>query len=354
MSARRALTIFGYLIFIAAVSWLCFRHPVPDDFDRYMYEAIVRLRREPADIVYSQVKHESPRAEQSSILDSPDHMLKLQPLYAIRPAYLWLIALLSAGGLSIPNAINLISAASIAGIGVLLFFWTDLALLSALLLASAPILVLGRTGTPDALSAFFLLLGFWAIWKGRVYGLAPLLVSVLIRTDNVLVVLVVLIWLVYERRLTWTWAAGLSAIAIGTVLFINHFAHNYGWSVLFHWTFLGGYRSPADIPPGITAREYVSAVVRGLAHIFSYVTLWIFLGLAAWRRSPSCRQLLAVTGLASAAHFLLFPSAEERYLIWAFLVAGVSFILSVMSPEPYGSSLAGTASASTTQTLRPS
>jgi hypothetical protein len=354
MSAWRTLTVCCYLGFLAGLFWLCFRHPIPDDFDRYMYEAIVRLRRQPADVVYSIVKYENPRAEQSSILDSPDHMLKLQPLYAIRPAYLWLIALGSEAGLSIQNAINLISAASFWGIGVLLFVWTGHALPSALLIAYAPILVLGRLGTPDALSAFLVLLGLWAVWKGHVFGLAPLLLSVWVRTDNVLLVLIVLIWLVYERRLSWLPAAALSAVAIASVLLINHVAHNYGWAVLFHWTFLSGYRSPADIPPNVTVREYVSAVLQGLEHLFSYVALWILLGLAAWCHSRSCRSLLAVAGLACAAHFLLYPSTEQRYLIWAFVVIGVAFIDSVMLPDRNSFSLPGTVSASTTQSFRSS
>jgi hypothetical protein len=323
-----------YLVFITAISWFCVRHPIPDDFDRYMYEALVRSRHQSVEVVYSLVKHESPRAEESSILDSPDHMAKLEPLYAIRPAYLWLIAFVSDAGLPIQRAINLISAVSLWSIGVLILVWTGQALPSALLLASAPILVLGRIGSPDPLSAFFVLLGLWAVRKGHAFGLVPLLVSVWVRTDNVIVVFVTLIWLAYGGRISWRMAVAFSALAAASVLLINHLAHNYGWAVLFHWSFLSGYRSPADIPPHVTSLEYLSVFLQSLEHLLSYVSLWLLLALAAWWRLPSCRPLLSVVGLSVAIHFVLYPSAEDRYLIWAFVAAGVAFIDSIQPRHP--------------------
>jgi hypothetical protein len=316
------------------VSAFCFRHPIPDDFDRYMYEALVRRRHQPIEVVYSLLKHENPRAESSSILDSPDHLAKLEPLYAIRPAYLWLIALVANAGFPIQSAINLISAASLWGIGVLIFVWTDHALPSALLLAYAPILVLGRIGTPDALSALFVLLGLWAVSKGYNVGLVSLLLSVWIRTDNAILILIVLVWLVCAGKLSWRLAVALSVAAAASVLLINHLAHNYGWTVLFRWSFLSGYRSPADIPPHLTLREYVTVVFKSLEHLFSYVTLWVLLGMAAWWRSRSSRAVLAVVTLASVFHFVLYPSSEERYFIWAFVVVAVIFIESIQSPDP--------------------
>ena len=43
---------------------------MPDDFDRYVYEALIRTERQPIRDVYNIVKHENLRAESSSILDS--------------------------------------------------------------------------------------------------------------------------------------------------------------------------------------------------------------------------------------------------------------------------------------------
>src|SRR5207302_2416196 len=138
--------------------------------------------------VYETVKDESPRAEASTILDSPDHLAKLEPLYKIRPLYIFLIAAIAATGISIQHTINLISAASLFGIGIALGVWTRRLLLSALIAMSALIAVLGRMGTPDALSAAAVIFALLAITReGIDLGCMLLLVSVWIRTDNVIV-----------------------------------------------------------------------------------------------------------------------------------------------------------------------
>lgn len=330
IASKLRLTAFLYIGFISALSLFCYKYPLSDDFDRYMYEAIVRSRHQSLDAVYDIVKHESARAEASTILDSPEHLARLQPLYAIRPGYIRLIAFLSDRGIGVQRAINLISAGSLFGIGVIIFLWTGRAVASALLLASAPILILGRMGTPDALSALLVLLGLWAITKGSLYGLAPLMLSLPIRTDNALLIVMVLVWLLYSQRLSWKFATVLAALALGSVLVINRLAHSYGWIVLFRWSFLGGYRSPADIPSHLAIREYLSVLVQSLEHLFSYVTIWLLLGLAAWLWSRRLRPLLAVVSLTIAVHFLMYPSPEGRYFIWAYMVAGVAFIESVM------------------------
>jgi hypothetical protein len=87
--------------------------------------------RSPVEAVYAVVKHASPRAEQSSILDSPQHLQELEPMYAIRPVYLAVISGLSRG-VPIQSAISLISAASLFGIGLVVLFWTQRPLLGGL------------------------------------------------------------------------------------------------------------------------------------------------------------------------------------------------------------------------------
>jgi hypothetical protein len=82
MSPWRTFTICLYLGFIAGVSWACFRRPVPDDFDRYIYEALVRGKYQSVEVVYPIIKHSNRRAEESSVLDSPTHLGELEPLYA--------------------------------------------------------------------------------------------------------------------------------------------------------------------------------------------------------------------------------------------------------------------------------
>jgi hypothetical protein len=327
---KRSLALAVYLFFLFGIAFVCYRHPAPDDFDRYIYEAILLGRSQPIDVVYDHVKHESPRTEASSTLDSPQHLRELEPLYTIRPLYLGIVALVSTV-LPIPQAINFVSAASLLGIGVIVVLWTERPILSLLLMAAAPVLLLGRIGAPLALAALFAISALWLMEQGRRdLGLILLFLSLGVRTDNVLILWSVLAWLAWERKLS-LYIAGAQAIAaLGIVLLIEHWAGNYGWVVLFRFSFVAG-RYPAEIPHTLTLSEYLSAFGRGAGLILGQVSIWLFLGLLAWIRQRNA--LLVVAGTAVLIHFVLFPSAEVQDLMWAGIVAAVILMRSVDEPS---------------------
>jgi hypothetical protein len=321
----RAIQFALCILFLAALACVCYRRPVSDDFDRYIYEAIVREKSQPIEAVYAIVKHENPRAEASSILDSPQHLRELEPLYAIRPLYLATISLL---GRILPpqNAIDLVSSASLFGIGIVVLFWTSRPLLTCLLLAASPIVLLGRFGTPDALSALLVIASLWLLDQRRdLFALAFLFVSLGVRTDNILLLFAVLAWLVWEKRLSYPVVALMAALGLGIVLAIDHWAGAYAWVVLFRFSFVGG-RYPAQIPHTLAVREYLSAFARGSLAVADRVAIWLLLAIVAWKRCPNF--LLVLVGAAAVAHFLLYPSPEDRYLIWAYIVTGVLFMRS--------------------------
>ena len=327
---RRALALFLYFVFVTALCWICFLRPVSGDFDRYIYEALVRGRYQDVQKIYPVVKHENPRAEASSVLDSPEHLGQLEPLYAIRPLYLATIEVVARRGVPIQRAINLVSVLSLFGIGMVLLGWTHRPFYCALMMATPAINGLGRIGTPDALSSLLLLASMWALVRRRLFpGILLLLVSVWSRTDNILIVILLLAWLAGTGKLSLSQSAVLSLLAVASVLVINHFSGNYGWSVLFRYSFIGG-RSPAEIAAHVSLRDYIVAVGRGVAGIGGQeLALWTLLGLAAWRWLPKSlpsRQVLVPIALAAIARFLLFPTPEDRYFAWAYLIVGACFI----------------------------
>jgi hypothetical protein len=330
LTLRRALALFFYVVFVTALCWICFVRPVSGDFDRYIYEALVRGRYQDVQRVYPVVKHENPRAEASSVLDSPEHLGQLEPLYAIRPLYLKMIEAVARRGVPIQRAINLVSVLSLFGIGLVLLGWTRRPFYCALVLATPAISGLGRIGTPDALSSLLLLLSTWVLVRGRVFpGVLLLLVSVWSRTDNILFVILILVWLAGTGKLSVSHAALLSLVGVASVLVINHFSGNYGWSVLLRYSFIGG-RSPAEIAAHVSLRDYIIVLGRGVEGIGGQeTTLWTLLGLAAWRWLPKglpSRQVLVPVALAAMARFLLFPTAEDRYFAWAYVIVGACFI----------------------------
>jgi hypothetical protein len=317
------------VLFLVGLAFACYRSPI-DNLDRYIYEAIVRGKSQSIDAVYSIVKHASPRAEQSSILDSPQHLQELEPMYSIRPVYLAAIAALSRA-MPIQRTISLISALSLFGIGLVVLFWTQRPLLAGLLMAAFPIPLLGRLGGPDGLAAVLVISALWLLDRRRILALGLLFLSLGVRTDDILILFAVLAWLAWAGKMPRLVAGALAVAALAIVLGINHWAGNYGWVVLFRFSFVSG-RYPAQIPHALTVGEYIRSLWRGAYAILGQVAVWVLLGILAWRRRRD--PLLMVAGCAAAAHFLLYPSGEDRYLIWAYIVAGVSLIRSFEADQP--------------------
>lgn len=326
MTRRKLWGHFLFIGFLALECIACYKRPLADDFDRYIYEALVRGKHETVEAVYPAIKHSNQRAEDSSILDSPTHLGQLEPLYAIKPLYVRAVEATAFTQLAIQQRINLISALSLFGIGLVVLGWTGRPLFAALLVATSEISVLGRMGTPDALSTLVVLWGLLAIARRKDFlGILLLLTAIWIRTDNLLLALAGVVYLLWEKKILLYQASTLAAISAGSVVFINYFSGNYGWRVLFQFSFLGG-RSPAEVVPHFGVLQYLAIFIRSAETILPQAAIWILLGLAAWMWRSSDRSLLILIGFTTGAHFALFPSPESRYLAWAFVATGSVFI----------------------------
>lgn len=321
--------LIAYAAFCVSLAALCYLRPLRDDFDRYVYEALIRSSNQPIGDIYRIVKHESPRAKASSVMDSPEHLAQLEPLYAIRPLYVQVTSLLSRAGMGPQAAINLVSSISLMMCAVIIGVTTRQYLCSALLMASPGIMTIGRMGTPDALSSLAVLAGCLALYREKVSsGILLLMLSVWIRTDNVLFVIAILVWLVWKKRMPLLHSIVLGIMAFSSVLWINHLSGNYGWRVLFHYSFIGG-RYPAEITPHINVGQYVRIVLENLVSLGPQLAPWLLLGIAAWMLSRNERGSLIPIGAASLLHYLMFPSGESRYFAWAFLLIGVIFMRAI-------------------------
>jgi hypothetical protein len=138
-------------------------------------------------------------------------------------------------------------------------------------------------------------------------------------------------------KLSLAHSAVLAAVAAASVWFINYFSGNYGWGVLFRYSFIAG-RYPAEIASHVSLREYLVTLGRGLAGVGGQeLALWTLLGLAAWRwlaQSFRARQLLVPVAVAAVFRFLLFPTPEDRYFAWAYLIVG-AFFVEAIARTPY-------------------
>ncbi len=248
----------------------------------------MRGRHESVEAVFSSLKHSYKRVQESNALDSAVHLGQIEPLYAIKPIYVGVIEAPVLSRVPIQSRITLISAVSLFGIGLIVLGWTERAGYSALLIATSSIVILGRMGTPDGFSSLVVLASLWAVSRSRLFvGILLLLVSVWIRTDNVLLVVAMLGYLLWEKRITLVDAGVFAALAIGSVLFINHFSGNYSWRVLFETSFLWG-GSPGEVHPDFGLIQYLGVAARGAETILPQVAIWLLLawGRGSWGHPP--------------------------------------------------------------------
>lgn len=321
-----------YFAFALTAAFICYRRPIPDEYDRYVYEVVARSQVEHWSASFPLVKAENQRLWASPSFDSAEHMAQLEPIYAIRPVYIAFIAGLHRVGLPYQQAISLISVAAYLGIAVLLYWWTRSPLLCALAIATPMFIQMGRQGVPDTLNVLVILVALYCLIARRwsLPGVALLVCSVWIRTDSVIVCGAVLVWLAYQKRLELKYAAALLFLAGASVAAINHFSGNYGYAVLFRSSFIGGAYPALVSRSAITGREYLSALRQALPSLIPQIAPWVLLTIAAWRFKSALREWLMPVWLAALAHFVLFPSPEARYLCFAFTFSAVAFISSLV------------------------
>jgi hypothetical protein len=197
---------------------------------------------------------------------------------------------------------------------------------SVLLMAMSQIVILGRAGLPDALSSLVVAAGCFAILEQRLFpAILLLMISVWVRTENVLFVVLLLGWLAWNQKIPPVYAAVLGLLATVNVKWINYWSGNYGWKSLLYATFVNG-RHPAEITSGITLRQYFHAFFFNAESLIPQLSVCLVLAVAAWYLGNNCRGLLAVTSASCLLHYVLFPSPESRYFSWALLVVGIVFV----------------------------
>jgi len=306
---------------LASAAAVAYYRPQPT-FDRYLYAAAAAslsssspkeihdeaLRRANWGLDYPHTSFTD------DVFSNPAHMAHQIPFYAIRPAYIWLIKCVPA---------RVVSPAAYFLLGMVILAWTQSVLWSGLLMLIGPALLCARMATPDELSALIVVSGFVLLVNGHeMPGIAILLASITVRTDNVIFVLGACSWMVLAGRLTKIKGAALAIAGILCVEIVNHLAGNYGWGVLIGHSFAGGFLDPATMRGYYpTLREYLtylSHAIRGLP--FTALGMWAILATYAWIQNQRARAIVLVAAGFNVAHVLLFPIPEDRYFVASYLI----------------------------------
>src|SRR5581483_12379983 len=152
------------------------------------------------------------------------------------------------------------------------------------------------------------------------FGSALLLLSLTLRTDNVLFVF--LLSSLQALRATRKWiraAATLAAVAaMAIVLIINHTEHSYPWAVLMQNT-ATPIVNPAEVSPKISISDYFAATHDMVDEAReNSVAVFPFIAAIALFSSGTpnrLKRLVKIVLLAWAAHIVIFPHIEDRYFL---------------------------------------
>jgi len=333
------------------------------DLMAYSASAVSLLETDPVEIhaiVFKEAKTEVPGAQYKSLTAAtsyradlsrdPFHFAEQIPFYSVKPAYVELIVGLHRLGLTRIQAMKLISVASFVAFGVLFFAWAGSylnsrasALLSGMFVLSQPILDLARISTPDALSVAMVFAALYALFEkeGALAGILMLSCSVFIRSDNFVLVVLVLCYLSLVPhspvRIRRDHAVLLIAAVLASTIVIDRVG-GYGWQTLAYHSVVQRLTNPAEVVPHVTALNYFHALAAAARiALFDWSSLLLFAFMATGcllfaRLADRMRDLLLLNVTASVLRILVYPSFEERYLVSLYAVIAVCLISVIAGP----------------------
>jgi hypothetical protein len=283
----------------------------------------------------------APASELASFRDraiNPYHFAEYLPCFAVRPIFTELVYVLHYRlGIGLLKSLLLVPTVSYWLLGWLLLAWSGryiilpwAALITTLLLLSPPLWDMARAPGPDALSTLVVLLALFFLLERPMplLGTVLLISSVYIRTDNVIAVVMVLAYLwVFGRRVRAVEAALFSALALSSVIVINHSAGDYGATMMYYRGFIAAPVAVGEFVPRFGMHDYLHALkagIGGVLHGPHMVFALIGIAAIARDRSRAVLGLMITTAGAAALHFIVFPLPDTRYLGPFFAAMGVA------------------------------
>lgn len=269
----------------------------------------------------------------------PYRFAEFLPCFAIRPLFNLLIYVLHFKlGIGLLRSIVILPVVSYWLMGWMAWVWMEryvagawaLLLCASLLLLSPPVWELGRSTTPDALSSLIVLLALFLLLEKRALlpGMILLLASIYVRTDNALLVFIVLAFLYAAGFGVKLFEVGiLAALAVASVVIINHFAGDYGAKVLYYRSFVEAPVAVGEIVPHFGVADYMAALKACLSAALHgmYIPFFLMGVVGVLRGAP-----LPILGLATAtavytgAHLVIFPNPETRFFGPFFVAMGLA------------------------------
>jgi len=307
--------------------------------------------------VYQLAKKDLPAKEYEALIDSNNdyrsrafqdatYFYGQLNLYRIKPLYVLLIYLFYKIGVPLVTATILPSVLSFVAIGLILFYWMTgyvkkwlACILSALIMLSPPLWEIVLSSTPDAFGDLIVLSAFYLILeKNKILaGLIFLLISIWIRIDFILLVMMTIIWLnltkaVFKKISTMV-VLSLSVISVLSFAVIAIQIGDLNLNSITYYSII-----PSNLPNQLGTSlfsEYILLLVRGIHDtVHATVSLFLFLGIVtmSYRRrtlplkSDFEGQVILLLLINILLRYLLHPVLDDRFLVAHYLVITILFI----------------------------
>jgi hypothetical protein len=344
-----SLAFFLYVIFCTALAVIAFLRPLAT-YDRLLYAGAVASLRHSDPVTVHRIARAEFDAEPSpfdfanvsaepyflDLYNNPYHFAQQLGLFRIKFGYVATGYVLWRSGLPILVGLRLISASCLFVIGLTVLAWTHEALLCSLLLLTPPVLNMGRMVTADPLSTTVIVLAIFALVKERpLLATGLLLGSILVRSDNIVLVVIFFAWMFWSHRVRAPVAVLYAAVAIAISVLINSAVGIFGYRVLMQHSFIKPETEPVTHPVLITFAGYLHALAGLRAIPYTFMTTWLLVAAVLWKCLPKgafFRELFAVTGIYIVVRLLVFPNFDDRMFVWAYLATGAALIQSARFP----------------------
>jgi len=372
------LSLAGLLIFLTVFAFLSLQNPIFTwDLVAYTGSAFSWRLDDPVAIhtaTYALLEAELPAPAWQSLISgeypaamasSASEFHSQLQLYLIRPLYVGLIVLLGLFGLSYVQAGLLLSVVPALALCVLAFQWfrhhvpPHYALACVILLAfSSRLFDISRLVLPDALSAFVLVLGLYLLIEKvhlAKWGAAILVLSVLVRTDNILLVGPVLVYLSiinYQRNTAvMDFRVPAAALALAVLAYLtSSLMNDHGWWRLFHHTFIESIVDLEGFDAPFSLSAYLSVLAARLQPLFMagfvvYTMMMPFMLLAIfgllrtagiWQGQRGTMKVIVLVCLLNMlVYFFLFPLVEtwDRFFIPYYFLISIFAVQSIQRPD---------------------
>ena len=274
------------------------------------------------------------------------------PFYVIKPLYLALAFLGYKVGAGLLFAAVLPCLLAYFAIGVLLLYWIDRQLpspwlvvwVSVAIVTSEPLVDLGKSVSPDALSTVLLLAGAYFFIEGQSLRRSTLFFALAILARPDAIILITLFFLIvavgkWHRSVFWPQLLLCFLLCLGSYYVPRLFLEHVSWSTLFYHAFVDRLLYPLSEPQSVAIHDYWTVLAHQAVHSTyvartSLLMITFFAGVVCWNQGNFFRwktwtfdqTLMVVLVVAIALRFMLFPAFLGRFMAPFLVLSAIVFI----------------------------